>query len=246
MINEDAARSAAYREVVREDAQRPEVVKVRMALARFTAGVFSDVGTKLHVVGHFAGTDRRDGLSPFGHGDDATVAVSMLLRIASQLVSGSADLIESGRGYAGAALIRQLVEIEYLAWAFETGDAESARWLRSDKKERMAFFTPAKLRAAAGGRFRSVDYGYHCELGGHPTPGSWALLNEDKAVAHLMLSDCMGHAGRIWDHIVGWAGERREREIVLLYREEMLMRFSDWKMRDPLTDLPPPPDNLVR
>ncbi|WP_375404639.1 hypothetical protein [uncultured Sphingomonas sp.] len=165
----------------------------------------------------------------------------MLLRIASQLVSASADLIMDGRAYAGSALIRQLVEIEYLAWAFETKDAEAARWLRSTREERQSFFTPAKLRKAAQGRFRGTDYGHHCELGGHPVPGSGVLLNDDASMAQLMLSDALGHSGRIWDHIVGWAKTNPYGDAVLRRAPEMLDRYREWKALDPLTELPPPP-----
>ena len=193
------------RDSIRAAAVQGSTVELRMSLASFTAKTFRDVGEELHAFGHLLGPDRKSGASPFGHGNDAAVAVSVLLRIGSQLVSGCADLIGDGRCYAGSALVRQLVEVEYLAWAFETNDDESARWLRSSKEERQAFFTPAKLRKAADGRFRGADYGYHCELGGHPVPGSWRLLTDDAALAQLMLSDCLGHSGRIWDHVVGWA-----------------------------------------
>ena len=244
MVLSDLLRSFAPvtfdREVIREAARDPDAVQRRLMLADFSADTFQSAGQALHVMGHIVGPDRREGQSPFGHGNDATVAVSMLLRVAAQLVSGSVDLIRSERVYAGSALIRQIVEIEYLAWAFEAGNAEAAAWLRSDKKQRRDFFSPVKLRAAAGGRFRSVDYGYHCELGGHPTPGSWSLLNGDKAVAQLMLSDCLGHAGSIWDHVVGWAKVRPEGEIVLPHNGEMLRRYAEWKAVDPLTNLPPP------
>lgn len=104
-----------------------DAVLARMGLARFTATIFREVGTELLVMGHVLGSDRRNGLSPFGHGDDAAVAVSQLLRIGSQLVSAGADLFADGRHYAACALVRQLVEVEYLAWAFETRNEESAR-----------------------------------------------------------------------------------------------------------------------
>jgi hypothetical protein len=231
------------RQAVRVAATDPHLAQVRQDFAAFAACIFLDAGNELHVAGHVFGTDRRDGISPFGHGDDATVAVSMLLRIASQLVSSSADLIRDGRTYAGAALIRQLVEVEYLAWAFESKDEESAKWLRSTREERHAFFTPAKLRKAAAGKFRGVDYGYHCELGGHPVPGSWVLLNDDGATAQLMLSDCLGHCGQIWNHVVGWAANATFGQAVLKRNVEMAERFNDWKATDPLTLLPPPPDD---
>ena len=231
-------------QAIRDGAMAPTIIATRISLAQFTADVFRDVGTKLHLFGYLIGQDRKSGASPFGHGDDAAVAVSMLLQIGSQLVSGSADLIEDGRYYAGSALIRQLVEVEYLAWAFETKDDEAARWLRSSPEERQKFFTPAKLRKAANGRFQGVDYGYHCELGGHPVPGSWRLLREAAPIAQLMLSDCLGHSGRIWDHVVGWAKDHPGAGIVIPRAGEMLARYTEWKKVDPLTALPPPPSKL--
>jgi hypothetical protein len=134
-----------------------------------------------------------------------------------------------------------LVEVEYLTWAFETKNAVAAQWLRSTREERHSMFTPAQLRKAAGGRFRSVDYGYHCELGGHPVPDSWKLLTDDPAMAQLMLSDCLGHSGRIWDHVVGWANGYPLSDIVAAQAGEMLARYTEWKRADPLTQLPPPP-----
>src|SRR5258708_6128571 len=81
-------------------AKDEELKKNRSELAHFSADMFLVVGTELHVLGHIIGSDRVEGASPFGHGSDETVAVSMLLRIASQLVSSSADLFGDGREYA--------------------------------------------------------------------------------------------------------------------------------------------------
>ncbi|CAE6861602.1 hypothetical protein R69658_07643 [Paraburkholderia aspalathi] len=208
-----------------------------MALAHFTADTFEDVGRHLHAFGHIIGPDRLNGLSPSGHRDDAVVAVSMLLRIGGQLVSASADLIIDGRHYAGAALVMQLVEIEYLAWAFETNNEDAARWLRSTRQERESFFTPAKLRKAAHGRFRGVDYGNHRELGGHPVPRSWVLLNDDVVVPQVMLSDCLGHAERIWNHIVSWADRHMLGETMHRNIEEMSRQYAEWHRIDALTIL---------
>lgn len=217
-------------------------IAVRMDLAEFTATVFRDVGAELHVLGRVVGVDPQNMTSPFESGDDESVAISMLLRIGSQLVSGSADLIADGRHYAGSALIRQLVEVEYLAWAFETNNDVSDNWLRSTRDERRKLFTPEKLRKAAGDHFRSLDYGYHCELGGHPVPGSWILLYGDIAVAQNMLSDCLGHSGRIWNHILGWSKNHSHGDPVLRRSREMSERYSRWMDLDLLTKLPPPPE----
>ena len=167
-------------------------------------------------------------------------AVSILLRIGSSLISGSNNLFRSGNIYAAAALIRQLVEIEYLAWAIEDNESEAKKWLECSKEERRKFFTPYKLRKASQGKFRSKDYGYHCELGGHPVPEAESLLENSKA-AQLLLSDMLGHSGRIWDHIVNWARRGTAKEIVLVRNEKMLEKYLLWKESDPTTRLPPPP-----
>jgi hypothetical protein len=238
-MSNDSEIEAIGKTLLRATSDRRQVAS-RMNLAAYTASVFRMVGRKLHVVGRAEGVNPTPPRSPFGQGDDATVAVSMLLRIGSQLVSASTDLFRDGRTYAASALVRQLVEVEYLAWAFETNNEDSTRWLRSTHEQRRAIFTPAKLRAAAGGRFRSLDYNYHCEMGGHPTPGPWLLLNDDATIAQLMLSDCLGHSGRIWDHVVRWAKSQSNGVIILARNEGMLKRYSDWKRIDELTSLPPP------
>jgi hypothetical protein len=229
------------RDTVGRAANDKELKKQRTELAHFSSTRFLSAGTELHLFGHILGSDRLADVSPFGHGSDETVAVSVLLRIASQLVSSSADLFEDGRSYAAAALLRQMVEIEYLAWAFETRNREGERWLRSDRQQREHFFTPAKLRRAAQGKFRGKDYAYHCELGGHPVPGASVLLSEDSTVSQLLLADLLGHAGRIWDHLIGWARKSSNGEPILRRGLEMSERFGAWKSKDPLAELPPPP-----
>ena len=227
--------------VIREAAENQELTASRFELARFTSETFDAAGKLFHVGGHLIGPDRIERKSPFGHGSDEMVAVSLLLRIASELVSASSDLFTDGRHYAAAALLRQIVEIEYLAWAFETNNKEGERWLRSTRSERQSFFTPAKLRKAADGHFRSKDYGYHCEFGGHPVPGATTLLVGDESVSQLLLSDLLGHAGRIWDHTAAWARSNSYGELIFELNKEMACRYSEWKAADPLVDLPPPP-----
>ncbi|HEV8325530.1 MAG TPA: hypothetical protein VG389_28235 [Myxococcota bacterium] len=236
----DQVSSRIDREAFRNAAADQTLSEVRNQLARFTSATFAATGELLHVGGHVFGSDRVEGRSPFGHGSDETVAVSTLLRIGSELVSACADLFADGRHYAAAALLRQIVEIEYLAWAFETNDQDGGRWLRSTRSERQSFFTPSRLRNASGGRFRGKDYGYHCELGGHPVPGGTLLLKDDVVVAQLLLSDLLGHAGRIWDHIAAWARGTPYGEHIHDSNEEMAKRYAEWKAADLLLTLPPP------
>jgi hypothetical protein len=227
--------------LAREAAADQRQISARTELARFTAATFSRVGDELHAVGHIFGADRVSGESPFGHASDEIVAVSLLLRIGGQLTSACADLFCDGRHYAAAALLRQMVEIEYLAWAFESRDKDAERWLRSDKDDRHGFFTPAKLRQAANGRFRGKDYGYHCELGGHPVPGAFILLRDDGVTSQLLLSDMLGHTGRIWDHLLDWSSSNDWAVPIHTRKEEMFRRYTAWKQIDELTTLPQPP-----
>ena len=226
--------------LARSVATNSSLIALRHHLADFTAKTFTEVGDELHAVGNVFGTDRRDGVSPFGNGNDEMVAVSLLLRVAGQLTSAISDLFQDGRAYAAAALVRQMVEIEYLAWAFQTRDKDAERWLRSSRDERMNFFSPKKLRDAAKGKFRSKDYSYHCELGGHPVPGSSILLSKDIAPGQLLLSDLLGHTGRIWDSFIDWSHGNELAFPIHRRREAMLEQYRAWKSQDSLVNLPPP------
>ncbi len=230
----------AVREVVKKAAGDPNLVRQRHELAEITADAFAEIGRILHVGGHLIGPDRTKKQSPFAHGSDETVAISLLLRIASKLVSASSDLFANDNQYAAAALLRQLVEIEYLAWAFETRDKDGERWLRSTKSERHSFFSPAKIRKAAEGKFRGIDYSYHCELGGHPVPGSSALLAESESTSQLLMSDLLGHAAQIWNHVASWARANGYGELLFAHNQELAGRYTRWKKNDPLVGLPPP------
>lgn len=205
------------------------IAAVRHDLAEFTSTQFLQVATELSK----QELDEEQ--------EKVNKAVSLLLKIASSLISGANNLFISGNAYAAAALVRQLVEVEYLAWAFEDDKKEAEKWIDSDKEERMKFFTPAKLRRAAQGRFRSKDYGYHCELGGHPVPGAKILLEDSELTAQLLLSDMLGHSGRIWDHLIGWANGEYKKDAVLSRKEQMFEKYMAWKLADVTTRMPPPP-----
>jgi hypothetical protein len=229
------------RELIGKYGTDPALSRVRLELSYLAAEVFSDAGKELHVAGHVLGSDRVTGASPFGNGTDETVGVSAILRVGGELIFSAARLFELKHTYSAAALLRQLVEVEYLAWAFENRKDDAQLWLRSDRKTREEFFRPAKLRAAANHRFRGVDYSYHCELGGHPVPGGLALLtNGPDGFDQLLLSDLLGHVGRIWDHVVGWAKQSQHGESIRIRSLRMSERFRDWKAADRLVDLPPP------
>ena len=239
-MDEDHALKA-HIERMKRSVEDAEQTKLRLATAKRLASSLGTIGKHAFVNGHILGTDRRDGRSPFGHGNDAVVSISRLASIASELLSGSADLIADGRVYAGSALLRQLVEVEYLARAFSENSDEATRWLRSDKQQRMRFFSPRKLREASDGFFRDGDYAWHCEMGGHPVPDSGALLENRNNIGQLLLSDAIGHAGRIVEFVLSFLKDQDALLEMDSVRREVQEALADWRSTDDLTNLPPPP-----
>ncbi len=68
------------------------------------------------------------------------------------------------------------------------------------------------------------------------------LLNDDGKVAQLFLTDLLGHAGCIWEHVVGWSKDHDPYGIMVLgHAREMGERFHEWTTSDPIAHLPPPP-----
>lgn len=76
-------------------------------------------------------------------------------------------LLRNGNDYGASALVRQLIECEYLLRAFRLNFADAARWHDANDSERWDF-KPSKLREVGG--FDRKEYADHCEAGGHPHP----------------------------------------------------------------------------
>jgi hypothetical protein len=152
---------------------------------------------------YIIGPDRVSGDSPFRFGDDRAVGVATVAQIGGELATGAVDLLNATNRYAACALVRQLVEVEYLATAFAEEHEIAAVWLRADRDERLKFWSPARLRQRAKGRFLNADYWNHCELGGHPATAGMRLLpgHEGMHMAYLW-TDLAGHLAGIWRAVV--------------------------------------------
>jgi hypothetical protein len=158
------------------------------------------------VFGHLLGPGRIDGTSPTGNGDDGVVALGYLCQTAEALISGARMLLDAGNIYGATALIRQLYELEQLAWVLANDSAEAAAWLRASDDELRRRFQPRHLRARSGGRFDAAEYGDHCELGGHPNPtGSRHLLNASSepgtGIVELTWVELANHGSSAWKHL---------------------------------------------
>jgi hypothetical protein len=190
---------------------------VREDVCRKLAATFRTVGELLWAAGYLFGTDRRDGQSPFGFGSDATVGLALVVEIGGELLTGTVALLEHENVYGAAALLRQIVEVEYLTWAFAEDQQEAMIWLRATPDERRKLWQPIHLRNRSGGRFRASDYHGHCERGGHPTPDATMLLpgHSRKVPIELWWLDLAEHGVSAWSYVdnaadsLGYAKEVR-------------------------------------
>lgn len=192
-------------------------IEARRIVAPALADAFDRVGPHLECAGEIFGGDRVAGRSPFKNGDDAAVACGRSASAAGALCRGVIALLDAGNPYAAGALVRQLVEIEYLVWCFATEPTAAAAWLRSSSDERRKHWGPASLRKRANKVFRSNSYWSHCELGGHLTPVlSGSLLYSSEVNRELMWPDFISHAAHAWEGLVAAAKDHTEFNIDLL------------------------------
>jgi hypothetical protein len=191
---------------------------LRAEVCEDLALAFTNVGKYLWMAGSVIGPDRVEGSSPFGFGSDATVGLGTVVQIAGELSNGILCLLGRGNRYAAAALLRQLVEVEYLTWAFAENETEAMNWLRSDREERMRLWQPGRIRKRAAGRFRGADYALHCEAGGHPTPEGNRLLRstDENEPDFFAWNELLFHGLSAWDYTLaaadrlGYGDEIRE------------------------------------
>ena len=218
----------------------PAQQAARAHVLRVLPSQMRELGKIAFVHGHIIGDDRKTGVSPFGHGTDAIVAVAKLLRVAASLLEGCASLLGQHNNYASSALSRQLVEIEYLTWTFNHEPESASSWLRSDKEQRMKFFSPARMRQRSDGWFKKSDYANHCELGGHPVPNSEVLLQENELTSQVVMADCAMHSRNIFFYASTFLGEHGLP--VDLANNEAKKALDDWWQIEEIKHLPPTPE----
>lgn len=168
-------------------------------LSRLAQGL-DRVGNLLRVAGALFGRSPAPGIPP----DPQLVGLGYVATTAASLSNGVLLLHDAGNSYAAAALTRQIVETEYLGWAFAEDQAEAGAWLLSSKKDRISRWQPRHLRERSDGRFRGTDYGQHCEKGGHPTPdGCRFFFNGDEQLRCAgVLVDALLHGRSTWRYLM--------------------------------------------
>src|SRR5438552_3104832 len=82
----------------------------------------------------------------FGSAEGSRRAVAVVAQMGAELAIGASQLYEAERWYAGAALVRQLIETEYLLHLFARDSAEPEKWLKATQEEARLMFSPKNMR----------------------------------------------------------------------------------------------------
>lgn len=171
---------------------------------RWVAAAITGAGDELHLVGHLFGNDRVEGLTRRGNGDDRVVALAVLAQIGGELATAAQSEVDAGRVYASQALVRQLIEVEYLMWAFAEDGEVARQWFNADRKALLREFSPDAIRRQADGAFDVSEFQWHCNHGGHPTPTAPTLLahHGNALPVEAARADLGMHVQRVWDRLI--------------------------------------------
>ena len=222
-------------ELLRRFAPDPDLCSLRKVTITSVADRLEESGIMLQALGS-ADDATSDVSRTAGSDRKAVLAIGVLTRIAAELVGVSGRLLSGSHYYAGAALLRQVVEVEYLTWSFANNERDAVDWLDSTHQQRMALFTPARLRDISDGRFNARDYQHHCEQGGHPVPLAAILLGGlNLGSAQVLLMDLLLHCWRIADNLCAWIRTSIvASDAILMPLNSARRSLSKWGERDPL------------
>ena len=170
-------------------AANEDVVTARFAVLDTAATSLNKIAEGLHVAGFVLRSDR-------------LLAAALLCRLGSELSGGIALLLRGRHEYAAGALLRQIVEVEYLMFLAYRDPSQLEKWYTADARRLRDEFKPQVMRKAAGGLFRDNEYWHHCEVGGHPHPKARLLLRAynppETDVQRALLPDSVHHIRRLW------------------------------------------------
>lgn len=114
----------------------------------------------------------------FGLAEQPRRSIAAAIQMGGETARGAVSLLRQNNRYAAAALVRQLVEIEYLLCLFATDESEPLRWASLDLEAVRREYQPARMRERSGDRFRASEYSIHCQVGGHPRFAAAYVLPE--------------------------------------------------------------------
>jgi len=108
--------------------------------------------------------------------DDAGIGFATATEMAAELAEGARRLFDAALWYPGAALVRQLIECNYLLTLMADDRKEAEAWKTSSHEDIVKRFMPRHMRERAKHGFRLSEYQTHSDVGGHPNPAGRVLL----------------------------------------------------------------------
>ena len=201
-----------------------------------------------HVCRTIAAALETRGRASWGFGlfsdEPAREAIALAAQFAGELAKGAVALFDQSNWYAGAALVRQLIEVEYLAYLFATDPDEPEHWRKSLRADLLKVYQPAAMRKRSGGRFRDSEYWTHCDIGGHPSPNSLArtLLPEHDVyrpehtaeMKGMLWGDLGQHLEELWGYLAAAAEMHGCGHMIS--STDISAMFEEWHRKDLCAD----------
>ena len=188
----------------------------------------------------------------FGCGGlDFRTALSLVVQFGGSLSTGAVALAEHSNWYTASALVRQLIEVEYLVRLFRRVPEQACIWLRASSSDLRHAFSPSTMRKRIGkGEFRHQEYAVHCEIGGHPNPRAHFLLPARVLDKHrnpfgsneLFWIDLAQHLRIIWADIQAIPTDHPNEnlDVILQYTPVVTATIKLWEGVDPCSPMLPP------
>ena len=200
--------SEEARELYRQALLDEDLVQLRGEYARVVSDQLLNVAAWLGIDSLIGAGDQPDtngpAIEPNPDRYAAFRGASAVVEMASELAAGAVAMLDADRRYAAAALVRQLIEAEYLLRAFVDDLDRAAEWYRSTPAEIRKAFMPKTMRPQGG--FSDHEYWTHSDQGGHPSPqgrhllrfGVHGPLEGDAFITASMWGDLAQHLRRVW------------------------------------------------
>lgn len=197
----------------------------RRAVVAALGEAISGVGSRAQFSAHLGTGDR---------------AIALTASMGGALAQGASELLDAGNAYAAAALLRQLVEVEYLLWTFADDPDDGPRWIRASKEELWKRFRPSAMRKRSNGRFRANEYATHCDQGGHPSPRGWSLVVDSAYTKdqprpdpiEVVRMDLAMHLERAWPLLLGACDAIERSSLCSAYVEGVQAAIAAWRAYD--------------
>lgn len=172
--------------------------------------------------------------------------VATVLCMASELAE-AAVIMTSRPDLCRPAVLRQLIEREYLLALFRQDIDHATIWITSTPAQIRQTFTPAKMRQRTAA-FSNQECWSHCDSGGHPAPMGARLLQALDPTqetwpyqAGELTFDIGLHLQRVWRAADWVLATHHDRYATVRAgdRQRAIVAWSTWEAADPLLTMIP-------